>query len=54
VPHEFEVAVLIFFFAYAIRPKDFQLPFNVTVIHLLNMSGMTIIGKTNCDEFSMR
>jgi len=45
--------VLIFIFAYAIRPKDFQSPFDATVVRLLNASGATIIGKTNCDEFGM-
>jgi aspartyl-tRNA(Asn)/glutamyl-tRNA(Gln) amidotransferase subunit A len=33
--------------------EDFQSPFDATVVHLLNASGATIIGKTNCDEFGM-
>ena len=33
--------------------EDFQLPFDATVIHLLNASGMKILGKTNCNEFTM-
>jgi aspartyl-tRNA(Asn)/glutamyl-tRNA(Gln) amidotransferase subunit A len=33
--------------------QDFQSPFDATVVHLLNASGATIIGKTNCDEFGM-
>jgi aspartyl-tRNA(Asn)/glutamyl-tRNA(Gln) amidotransferase subunit A len=32
---------------------DFQSPFDATVVHLLSVSGATIIGKTNCDEFGM-
>ncbi|KAN0121288.1 Amidase signature domain containing protein [Russula decolorans] len=33
--------------------RDFQSPFDATVVHLLSASGATIIGKTNCDEFGM-
>ncbi|KAH9987131.1 amidase signature enzyme [Russula compacta] len=33
--------------------RDFQSPFDATVVQLLNSSGATIIGKTNCDEFGM-
>ena len=33
--------------------KDFQSPFDATVVRLLDASGAKIIGKTNCDEFGM-
>lgn len=33
--------------------EDFQSPFDAAIVHLLNASGATIIGKTNCDEFGM-
>jgi aspartyl-tRNA(Asn)/glutamyl-tRNA(Gln) amidotransferase subunit A len=35
------------------KKTDFQSPYDATVVHLLNTSGATIIGKTNCDEFGM-
>jgi len=30
--------------------EDFQSPFDATVIHLLDVSGAMIIGKTNCES----
>lgn len=38
------------FIVYAL---DFKSPYDATVVQLLNDSGVTIIGKTNCDEFGM-
>ncbi|KAI0057216.1 amidase signature enzyme [Artomyces pyxidatus] len=33
--------------------RDFTSPFDATVVRLLQSSGATIVGKTNCDEFGM-